>query len=191
MSRFQNKHKYEMKPSHIDFSHPTLQRALLRMSIWRWIFVVLSCTSLTFVSMLIYRDNLAQRDAQKTMEQFRSAFLRSSVVIPQPTIPEAQVTAINSAIMQLNLPWSDLLDALEAATPANIALLNIEPDAKKGLLKIQAEAAHSEAMIAYIEILKRQTSFTDVYISKHEIYEQDIQKPLRFFVEAKWRKGEQ
>jgi hypothetical protein len=45
-------------------------------------------------------------------------------------------------------------------------------------------------MIAYVEKLKRQPVFSNVFISKHEIYEPDPQKPLRFSIEASWNKGE-
>ena len=46
-----------------------------------------------------------------------------------PSAP-AQAAAVNGAILQLNLPWRDLQDALAAATPASIALLALEPDAQ-------------------------------------------------------------
>jgi hypothetical protein len=43
----------------------------------------------------------------------------------------AQADAVNAAVMQLNLPWRALHDAVAAATPASIALLALEPDARK------------------------------------------------------------
>jgi hypothetical protein len=45
---------------------------------------------------------------------------------------------------------------MRAATPANIALLALEPDARKRSMKITAEAKTSDDMIAYVEQLKQQ-----------------------------------
>ena len=104
---------------------------------------------------------------------------------------EAQATAVNNAIAQLNLPWRDLLDAVEAATPANIALLTLAPDAKKHVVKGSAEAKSSDAMIDYIEQLKQQDFFSAVVLTKHEINEQDPNRPIRFQFEAQWAEANQ
>ena len=107
--------------------------------------------------------------------------------VPQPfVIPDAQATAVNAATAQLNLPWRDLLDAIEAATPAHIALLALEPDAKKSSLRGTAEAKSHDTMIAYIEELKKQGFLGLVALSRHETNEQDQNKPLRFQFEAQW-----
>jgi len=102
-------------------------------------------------------------------------------------IPEARALMVNAAIQQLNLPWSDLFDAIEAATPANIALMSIEPDAKKQLIKGSAEALSSDDMIAYIEQLKKQPLFVHVVLIKHEVNQQDPYKPFRFEFSAQWK----
>ncbi|MGZ5819748.1 MAG: PilN domain-containing protein, partial [Burkholderiaceae bacterium] len=99
---------------------------------------------------------------------------------------EAQANAVNNAIQQLNLPWRDLFSAIESATPSTIALLAIEPDAKKHVLKATAEAKTSDDMIGYIEQLKKQGLFSNVLLAKHEINEQDPNKPIRFQLEAEW-----
>jgi len=101
-------------------------------------------------------------------------------------IPQARALMINAAIQQLNLPWSDLFDAIEAATPANIALIAIEPDAKKHLIKGTAEALNSDDMLAYVEQLKKQPLFVNVVLIKHEVNQQDQYKPYRFEFTAQW-----
>ncbi|UUZ49987.1 hypothetical protein LP420_07885 [Massilia sp. B-10] len=62
--------------------------------------------------------------------------------------------------MQLNLPWRALHDAIGAATPPEIAMLALEPDARKRTMKITAEAKSSDAMIGYVEELKKQELFS-------------------------------
>ena len=88
--------------------------------------------------------------------------------------------------MQLNLPWRALHDAIGAATPPAIAMLALEPDARKRSMRITAEAKTSDAMIDYVEELKRQELFADVVLTRHEINEQDANRPIRFQIEAQW-----
>src|SRR5450830_409146 len=72
-------------------------------------------------------------------------------------ISEAQAVFVNAAVLQLNLPWRDLQEAVAAATPPTVALLALEPDARKRVLKITAETKNSDDMIAYIEQLKQRS----------------------------------
>jgi hypothetical protein len=54
-----------------------------------------------------------------------------------------------------------LHDAVQAATPASIALLALEPDArKKSSVRITAEAKSSDDMIAYVERLQQEDWFS-------------------------------
>ena len=101
--------------------------------------------------------------------------------------PPAQAGAVNAAAQQLNLPWRGLYDAVQAATPATIALLALEPDAKKNSVRITAEAKGSDDMIAYVEQLERIEWFSTVLLARHEINEQDKNRPIRFQIDAQWR----
>jgi hypothetical protein len=78
-------------------------------------------------------------------------------------------------------------DAVQAATPATIALLALEPDARKSSVRITAEAKNSDDMIAYVEALQRVEWFTTVLLARHEINEQDANRPIRFQIDAQWR----
>lgn len=101
-------------------------------------------------------------------------------------ISDAQGKAVNSTVLQLNLPWADLQEAVGAATPPAVALLALEPDPNKQLLRISAEAKNADDMIAYIEQLKQQEFFSGAALVRHEVNEQDPNRPIRFLVEAQW-----
>jgi Tfp pilus assembly protein PilN len=105
---------------------------------------------------------------------------------PRVAVDAEQADAVNGAIGRLNLPWRDVFDALEAATPASVALLAVEPDARHGLLRVEAEVGSTEEMIGYVERLKRQAFLSSVFLVKHEINADDANQPLRFQVEARW-----
>ncbi|HZV65151.1 MAG TPA: PilN domain-containing protein, partial [Telluria sp.] len=62
----------------------------------------------------------------------------------------------------------------------------LEPDARKRTMRITAEAKTSDDMIAYVEQLKQQELFAAVVLTRHEINDQDPNKPIRFQLDAQW-----
>ncbi len=173
----------------IDFAPPSLRRSLYRTSMLTWLVAIVSI-SLCLSAAWCVKGLADQYDTQTTaLARLQTKLSRRNTakpVVEKISIPEAQALAVNHAIAQLNLPWRDVLDAIEAATPKTIALLALEPDAKRNLVKGSAEAKSSSEMIAYIEDLKHQAFFTSVILNKHEINERDPNKPLRFQFEVQW-----
>ncbi|MRW93059.1 hypothetical protein GJ699_23960 [Duganella sp. FT80W] len=130
-----------------------------------------------------------QRERQHQLQHLRervAALTARPQEVARIAIPEAQAAFVNGAIMQLNLPWRELQDAVLAATPRTVALLAMEPDPRKRILKITAETKNSDDMVDYIAALKEQESFSGVVLTRHEINEQDPNRPLRFQLEATW-----
>jgi Tfp pilus assembly protein PilN len=178
-----------MKRIRIDFAPRSARRAAARTRVLTWLLGALSLTLCISAGMTAFELLQRQRAAQADLQRLRADLAKRTARKPVPkkfTIGDAQALAVNSAIAQLNLPWRDVLDAMEAATPPTIALLALEPDAKKRVLKGVAEAKSSDGMIAYIKQLKQQTFFGAVVLTRHEINEQDPNKPLRFQFEALW-----
>ncbi len=130
----------------------------------------------------------AAREESLRAQQRKQAFaVRAPERKPETVIPEAQAVAVNAAILQLNLPWRDLQDAVAAANTPAVALLALDPDPRKHTLKITAEAKNSDDMVGYIEQLKQQEFFAGAALLRHEINDQDPNRPLRFQVEVQWR----
>lgn len=181
-----------MRTLQIDFARRSLWRALAHTGALTW-----SVGTLALLALLVAGFNTQQLRHQHTalQQQIQTALQQQRVrnapvpLIKPAVLPVLQIFAINTAIEQLNLPWRDLLDAVESATPKQIALLSLEPDARKHLLKGVAEARDSDAMIAYIEALQQQSFFSDVVLTRHDTNEQDVRKPLRFQFEARWPGG--
>lgn len=177
-----------MKALPIDFAPASLRRSLGRVHPLAWLMLCAALSAGLIVWQQAQKLRALQQEQQLLLErqqnrlQARTPSARPVVV--KTEIVAAKANAVNAAIGQLNLPWHDLLAALEAATPKTIALLAIEPDAKKQLLKGQAEAKDSDGMLDYLEQLKKQPFFAQVALTKHEINEQDPNKPLRFQFEA-------
>jgi Tfp pilus assembly protein PilN len=179
-----------MKRVRIDFAPPGLHRTLFRTPRAAWIPAVPGLLLVVAAAVLGGRY-LGQQQAWQAQLAMLNARARAPAVLPaamrQPPVPEAQAAAVNTAILQLNLPWRALRDAVQAATPPSVALLALEPDARKRTLRISAEARGSDEMIGYVEQLQRQDWFASVTLARHEINEQDPNHPVRFQVDAQWR----
>ncbi|WP_298408339.1 hypothetical protein [Janthinobacterium sp.] len=174
----------------IDFAPPGWRRSLHRVPAWAWITVALgvalSVTAAWAGCAALQRQQASEAQWQRAQQRVAQATQEPPPMAIAPIAP-AQAAAVNAAILQLNLPWRDLQDALASATPPAIALLALEPDARKRVLKITAETTGSDAMVAYIAQLKQQELFgTRVHLLRHEINALDPNKPLRFQLEARW-----
>jgi Tfp pilus assembly protein PilN len=177
-----------MKRVRLDFAPRSLRRTLLRTPPGAWGPVLggiaLCCVALTQV--LHYREEREEVDAQLAALRARAAAPAVMPTVPRARVGEPEAAAVNGAISQLNLPWRALHDAVRAATPSDIALLALEPDAKKRVLRITAEAKNSDDMLAYVAALGQVTLFGTVTLVRHEILEQDPNRPLRFQLDAAW-----
>ena len=111
---------------------------------------------------------------------------------PEPSTPRvnfdrAEIAAINAAVRQLNLPWLQIFDAVESATPEDVALLSLAPDAASDTLTIVGEGRTTDTMLDYVTRLKSKPLFGDVLIKQHEINDKDPYKPVRFELTAHWK----
>jgi len=176
-----------MRPIRIDFAPRTIKRALIttRPLARLCIGLMLALCISVLISGWKLIDQKKALDAKLQQIQAKLAARMTPKPPPAPfKLVESHANAINGAILQLNFPWSAALNAIEKATPSTIALLAMEPDGKKNLIKGLAEAHSGEEMIAYVEHLKEQPFFADVLLTKHEINEQDPNRPFRFQFEA-------
>lgn len=177
-----------MKRVRLDFAPPSLRRSWYRIPPAAWGPVVggIALCGAALAHVLDYREAREELDAQLAALAARAA---APVVVPVParaSVGEQEAAAVNGAIARLNLPWRALHDAVRAATPPNVALLALEPDAKKRVLRISAEARHSDDMLAYVAALGKGKLFGAVTLVRHEVLEQDPNRPLRFQLDAAW-----
>jgi Tfp pilus assembly protein PilN len=97
------------------------------------------------------------------------------------------VTRANEILRRISLPWQDLFHAVESAAPKDVALLAMEPDPDKQLLKIAGEAKDVAAMLEYVRSLEGRPIFRSVTLSNHQVQQQDPQRPIRFSLVAAWK----
>ena len=177
-----------MKPVRIDFAPPSVARTLHRTPLAAWVLAAFALVLCLGAAVALASLMERQRDHELRLAalQARAAVPVAAPVAAAAPISETQASAVNAAVMQLNLPWRALQDAVAAATPAGVALLALEPDAKKRIVRISAEARTSDEMIDYVARLKREELFSDVALTHHEINDQDPNRPIRFELDAAW-----
>lgn len=115
---------------------------------------------------------------------------REPIADPSTSTAARQVASAmkeaNEVLLQLALPWDDLFTAVETSDDDKIALLSIDPDAQKRLVKISGEARSLDCMLNYVRLLQESGLLTEVNLNNHQINQQDPEKPIRFSLVAAW-----
>jgi hypothetical protein len=178
-----------MRKMNIDLSSPSLLRTLHRLPFWARALALAIAAIMPLISpcMRDYKDARHRYETQSTSARTgKRAEIAFKISSQRPRLSPEQAIAINAVIMRMSLPWPALHDAVQAATPPSVALLTLEPDAKRQMLRITAEATNSEDMFGYLESIKTQGWFTAAALLRHEVNEQDPNHPIRFQLDAEW-----
>lgn len=99
---------------------------------------------------------------------------------------ETEVRHANDVLTQLALPWETLFKDIESSSQNHVALLAIQPDSDKRLIKITGEARDLAAMLGYLRFLQGRESLTDVYLQSHHIEQRTAERPVQFVLVASW-----
>lgn len=100
---------------------------------------------------------------------------------------EQEIKHANEVLNQITLPWDKLFQAVEWSSGKDVALLTIEPDAEKHVVKISGEAKNIEGVLSYVRHLSEQEIFSSVYLQSHKVQQQNPEKPVRFALVAAWK----
>lgn len=171
-----------MKPLNIDFvvRRPWQQPLATRS---RAILIALGGVAVLAAAALAWQVLQLERQLAESAQAIARAGQEVAGHTPPPRPPlflsAAQVLAINAAIGQLNTPWPALLDAFESVASADIALLQIEPDYRRRLVKGVAEAMNHQTMLDYLAALGAAAPFARALVIKQEINDKDPNRPDR------------
>lgn len=168
-----------MKPArvHLDYIAPARRVA--------WLGVLLLAISLAVAGELLLR----YRDAQLEL-----ARLEASAGLVGPRTPpvrgasrerlDEEVRDAEAVVRQLALPWGTLVQAIEQSATRDVALLQLQPDADRRLLKLTAEARNPGAMFDYVRRLAAAKGLSEVYVVNHRVQQDDPRRPVQFSVQA-------
>ncbi|MDB5991302.1 MAG: hypothetical protein JWQ10_2705 [Herbaspirillum sp.] len=178
-----------MKPSRIDFAPRSLRRTIARTRPATWLIGsigLMLCASSAVIAYNLLRQGEARQAELQRIQTRIAARIQPAPARHEVVIPDGQADAVNEIVGRLNLPWRDVFQAIESATPASVALLELSPDAKRHAIKGTAEAKNGDDMLNYIARIGSQPFFDSVVLTRHEINEQDPNRPLRFQFLAVW-----
>ena len=103
-----------------------------------------------------------------------------------PPVSAEEVTAARETVDRLGLPWTRLFTALEGAANEHVALLAIEPDTKSGTVTISGDSKDYLSALTYVLNLSRDDTLSDVQLVRHEVKQNDPQRPVSFAISAAW-----
>lgn len=118
---------------------------------------------------------------------------RPAIAAPQDSATRREqaerLAQMRSVSQQLQRPWEQLFDRLEGLPQEDVALLTLTPDARKGQLRISAEARNLEAMLQFHKRLESIDQLRDVSLLNHEINARQPEHPVQFNLSATWETG--
>ncbi|WP_271409304.1 pilus assembly protein [Pseudomonas sp. Q1-7] len=174
-----------MRPIELDFQHSPLS------SLPGWL--LLGGGMLMAGVMLLAHLDLAGESAarsaelQRVEQQLHKRGLRQAPLSAgEEKARAASLAEMRRITAQMNLPWDGLFAMLEAQSRKDIALLSLAPDARKGQLRIAAEARDLPAMLAFHRELEESPALSDVSLLNHEIVTEQAERPIRFNLLATW-----
>jgi len=91
---------------------------------------------------------------------------------------------------RLGMPWTPLLAELEAAShdsASDVALLSVEPDDSKHVVRVTGESRDLPRVLAYVGRLQSSPLLRYPMLESHELRSDDPQRPVRFALSAEWR----
>ena len=102
------------------------------------------------------------------------------------TISNEELALARDTVERLGLPWTKLFAALESAANDQVALLAIEPDTKNGTVKITGDSKDYLAALGYVLNLSQAEALSNVQLVRHEVKQNDPQRPVAFSISAAW-----
>jgi Tfp pilus assembly protein PilN len=123
---------------------------------------------------------LQQVETQRSLLGSQRLALRAS----SPRQLDEEAKRVESVLRQLALPWGAIIESVEDASTADVALLQLQPDAQQRQLRLGAEARSQQAMLEYLQRLAATRGLTEVHVINHQVRSEDPQHPVRFTVQA-------
>src|SRR3954465_9828562 len=123
----------------------------------------------------------------RSVKENESIVARAQPGKPPAAPPSAEEVGLaRDTVERLALPWPKLFAALEAAASDQVALLAIEPDTKSGTVKISGDSKDYLAALGYVLNLSQADTLSHVQLVRHEVRQNDPQRPVSFSISAAW-----
>jgi hypothetical protein len=139
---------------------------------------LLLCGLLVWQALRLSQHQAAANNSLASIKQL------ATPVAPKPAprvassaLSEDTKQGLNRAIQLLNTPWPLALSEIEAATPKDVAVLELEPEDKG--LRIQVEAMGADKLLRYASGLHQRGVFGTMVLGRQEVNDKDPNQPTR------------
>jgi Tfp pilus assembly protein PilN len=151
----------------------------------RWLGYLLLAVALVVAVDLVARYQAAQTQMERaaTARGLLGDERRPTAALPRERLDE-QLRAAHGVVQQLALPWAVMISTLEEAASPDVAVLQLQPEAPQGVLRITAEARNDAAMLDYLRRLAAARTLVDAHLLKHQVQSEDPQRPIQFSLQA-------
>jgi hypothetical protein len=103
-------------------------------------------------------------------------------------VPEREIKQALSVRDRLVVPWDTLFGSLEGFQNDDIILLNLEPSAVNGEVRLSGEARNFPALLTYLDELNASRGLRDSVLVTHELRDDQPEQPIRFEIVSRWRR---
>lgn len=154
----------------------------------RWIGLCVLAIGLLAAGALLtrYRDLHRDLAALEAAQGLLNVERRPARVLPKERLDE-EARAIDAVMRQLTVPWAQMIEAVEAASTPDVALLQVQPEAQQRTLRLTAEAKSREAMLRYLRRLGGSRALSEVHVVSHQVQLDNPARPVQFAVQASFR----
>jgi type IV pilus assembly PilN-like protein len=104
-----------------------------------------------------------------------------------PAAVKDNLVYANGVVQSLSLPWDMLFRTVEGTGSVPVALLAVQPDPQKRVVRISGEARDYAAVLTYLARLDESGTLRNVHLLSHQRKQDDPQHPLVFTVAASWK----
>ena len=155
----------------------------------RWLLVVgVLAASIALLEYQKVTGDLHAQQAEVDSLRSMSRGSRAAIEADDADSPEVreQIKKANAVLDQLNVPWGDLFAAIEMAQSADIALLQVQPDARSHTVLLSGGASDLAAVLEYIGRLERAENLSEVLLVSHKIDVRKPGRPVEFVLGGRW-----
>lgn len=156
---------------------------------WAWLLLLAGVAAAAWVGQSYDRATRAKAEAQARVDRLERARPVQARALARDRKDDASRTAQVTAARQLETPWGELFATLQATRPANIGLLGLDADGRRGQLNLTAEAKDYPAMIDYYRRLQTTAGLADITLTQHDVMEDRNAEPVRFVLRGRWGGG--
>lgn len=151
----------------------------------KWLGVSLLIVALGVAGTLVLRQRDARNElaALEEAQGLLNAERRPRRAVSRERLAE-EAKIVDAAMRQLTLPWTQMIEAVEAASTGEVSLLQMQPEAQQRTLRLTAEAKNREAMLRYVRRLGDAPALAGVHLVNHRVQVEDPSRPIRFGVQA-------